>query len=120
MQAQKFCIDRFKHKVTHFKFSTGFENFYILKAVLDYLNPAANSHVYWGSNTNIDKIVSPDFVKRRSKRRLIVEDKFFLTLVSLRCAFPIECLSLPFILSSSRILTRWIEFLHSQLRILPT
>ena len=40
MQEQKFCIDRFKHNKTHFKFYTGFESFGIFEAVLDYLNPA--------------------------------------------------------------------------------
>ena len=42
MQEQKFCIDRFKHNTTHFKFYTGFESFDIFEAVLDYLNPAEN------------------------------------------------------------------------------
>ena len=40
IQEQKFCIDRFNNKP---------------KAALDYLNPAANSLVYWGSNTNTKK-----------------------------------------------------------------
>ena len=122
MQEQKFCIDRFKHNTTHFKFRTGFESFNIFKAVLDYLNPAGNSSVYWVSNTNIEKKVSPDFVKRGSKRTMTVEEEFFLTLVHLRCDFPIEDLSVRFNLSSvsiSRILITWIGLLHSPLRMLP-
>ena len=118
----KFYIDRFKHNTTALKFYTGFESFDTFKAVLDYLNPAANSLVYWGSNTNIEKIVSTDFVKRRSKRIMTVEEEFFLTLVRLRCAPPTEHLTVSFNLSSSsisRILITWIDFLHSQLGILP-
>ena len=46
MQDQNFCIDRFKHNKTHFKFYIGFESFYIFKAVLDHLNPSVNSQVY--------------------------------------------------------------------------
>ena len=84
IQEQKFCIDRFKHNTTHFMFYTGgFESFYIFNAVLEYLNPTAISLVYWGSKTNIEKIVSPDFVKRGSKRTMTVEEEFFLTLASL-------------------------------------
>ena len=49
MQDQNFYIDRFKHNTTYFKFYIGFESFYIFKAVLDHLNPAANSQVYWRS-----------------------------------------------------------------------
>ena len=94
LQEQKFCIDTFKHNTTHFSFYTGFESFDVFNAVLDYLNPAANSLVYWGSKTNIEKIVSPDFVKRGSKRTMTVEEEFFLTLVHLRCAFPIGNLSI--------------------------
>ena len=42
MQEQIFCIYRFTHNKNHFKFYTRFERFDIFKAVLDYLNPAAN------------------------------------------------------------------------------
>ena len=118
----KFCIDRFKHNTTPLKFYTGFESFDTFKVVLDYLNPAANSLVYWGSNTNIEKIVSTDFVKQGSERVMTVEEEFFLTLVRLRCALPTEDLTVPFNLSSSsisRILITWIDFLHSQLGMLP-
>ena len=88
MRQQKFCIDRFNNK---------------LKAALDYLNPAANSLAYWGSNTNIKKIVSLDFVKRESKRTMTTEEELCLTLVRLRCVFPIEDLSVRFNLSLSSI-----------------
>ena len=121
MEEQKFRIDRSQHNTTDFKFYTGYESFGMFKAVLDYLNPAANSLVYWCSNTIIEKIVSLDFVKRGSKRTMAVEE-FFLTLVRLRCAFPIEDLSLQFNLSSSSIriiLITWIDILHFQLRMLP-
>ena len=117
----KFYIDRFKQNTTPLKFYTGFESFDTFKAVLDYLNPAANSLVYWGSNTNIEKIVSTDFVKRGSKRIMTVEEEFFLTLVRLRCALPTEDLNVPINLSSSsisRILITWIDFLHPQLGML--
>ena len=73
IDALKFCIDRFKHNTTPLKFYTGFESFDTFKAVLDYLNPAANLLAYWGSNINTEKIVSPDFVKRGSKRIMTVE-----------------------------------------------
>ena len=122
IDALKFCNERFKQNTTHLKFYTGFESFDTFKAVLDYLNPAANSLAYWGSNTNIAKIVSPDFRNRGSKRIMIVEEELSLTLVGLRCALPTEDLTAPFNLSSSsisRILITWIDFLHSQLGMLP-
>ena len=122
MQKQKLCIDRFKHNTTYLKFYTGFESFEIFKTFLDCLNPVANSLVYYGSNTNIEKIVSNDFVKRGSERTRTVEEEFFLTWVRLSCAFPVQDLSVRFNLSSSsisRILSTWIDFLHSPFRMLP-
>jgi len=122
IQAEKFTLDKFKHNEAHFKFYTGFETYDVFKAVLAYLQPAANSLIYWGSNTNIEKINSPEVLKRGSKRTLTADEEFFLTLVRLKCAFPIEDLSVRFHLSSSsisRIIITWIDFLHSQFRMLP-
>ena len=79
MQDQQFCIDRFKHNTTHFKFFNGFEIFDIVKAVLDYLNPSTNLIVYWVLNANIEKIFCPDFVKGGSKKTMTLEEEFFLT-----------------------------------------
>ena len=53
LNKSKFTMDRFKHSKLQFKFYTGFESYELFKAVLIYLEPAAHSLVYWGSNTNI-------------------------------------------------------------------
>lgn len=122
VQAETFNIDRFKHNKHHFKFYTGFENYEVFKIVLEYLQPAAKSLNYWGSNTNMKKMVSPDINKRGSKRAMSVEEEFFMTLVRLRCAFPVEDMAVRFNVSSSsvsRIFITWIDFLFTQLRLLP-
>ena len=53
---------------------------------------------------------------------MTTEKELFLTLVRLRCVFPIEDLRVRFNLSLSsisRIWITWIDFLHSQLGMLP-
>ena len=122
LEKSKFNIDRFKHNQAHFKFYTGFENYKMFQIVLEYLQPAAGSLIYWGSNTNIENKISSTVAKRGPPRTLSAEDEFFLVLVRLRCAFPIEDLSVRFDISTSnlsRILITWIDFLHAQVRMLP-
>ncbi|XP_057298372.1 uncharacterized protein LOC130629250 [Hydractinia symbiolongicarpus] len=117
IQGHKFTIDRFKHNEMHFRFYTGFESYKLFTVLLDYLKPGANSLIYWGSNTNMEKIISPDCIKKGRPRTLSVEEEFFLTLCRLRCGFPIEDMSVRFNLSTShisRILITWIDFLYSQ------
>ena len=94
----------------------------MFQIVLEYLQPAASSLIYWGSNTNIENKISSTVAKRGPPRTLSAEDEFFLVLVRLRCAFPIEDLSVRFDISTSnlsRILITWIDFLHAQVRMLP-
>ena len=55
LEESKFTVDRFKHNKAHFRFYTGFESYDLFKIVLEYLQPASDSLIYWGSNTNIDK-----------------------------------------------------------------
>ena len=120
LNSAKFSVDRFKHNEAHFKFYTGFETYDIFKVVLDYLQPAASKLVYWGSNTNIE--MTSDKNKSGRSRTLTTEEEFFLTLVRLRCGFPIEDMAVRFNMSTShisRILITWIDFLHSQFRMLP-
>ena len=75
---QKFTIDRFKNNEMHFKFYTGFESYKLFTVVLEYLKPGENSLIYSGSNTNMEKNKSPDFIKKRRSRMLSVEEEFFL------------------------------------------
>ncbi len=118
----KFSIDRFKHNQAQFKFYTGFDSYDLFRAVLDFLEPSASSLNYWGSNTNTDNKTDPNSLKRGPQRRLTAEEEFFLLLVRLRNAFPLEDLSIRFGISTShisRILITWIDFLHAQFRQLP-
>ena len=93
LTASKFSIDRFKYNQAHFKFYTGFKSYDLFKIVLEYLQPAASSLVYWGSNTNRNSKTSSKIGKRGKPRTLSLEEEFFLILVRLRCAFPLEDMS---------------------------
>ncbi|XP_047141135.1 uncharacterized protein LOC124816138 [Hydra vulgaris] len=78
--------------------------------------------IYYDSNTTADKETESEVKKRGRKRTLTPEKEFFMVLIRLKCAFPIEDLGVSFKLSTShvsRILITWIDFLHSQLRALP-
>lgn len=85
------------------------------------MEPAANKLVYWGSNTNMESKTSEEINKRGRSRTLNSEEEFFLVLVRLRCAFPLEDLAIRCNMSTShisRIIITWIDFLHSQFRML--
>ena len=103
VQNNKFAVDRFKHNEAHFKFYTGFESYDIFKIVLDYLQPAASKLVYWGSNTNMESKKTEDVNKRGRSRMLTAEEEFFMVLVRLRCAFPLEDLTIRYNMSTSHI-----------------
>ncbi|XP_057291809.1 uncharacterized protein LOC130614396 [Hydractinia symbiolongicarpus] len=117
----KFTVDRFKHNTAHFKFYTGFKSYQMFKLVLEYLQPAADSLIYWGSNTNIENTKTYNGKRGRS-RATTAETEFFMILIRLRCGFPIEDMAIRFNMSTSnvsRIFITWIDFLHTQLRVLP-
>ena len=121
LDQSKFTVDRFQHNKVHFKFYTGFESYEMFKVVLEYLKPAANSLIYWGSSSKVENTQS-NTGKRGCSRLTTPEEEFFMTLTRLRCAFPIEDLGIRFNMSTSnisRILVTWIDFLHTHLRILP-
>ena len=63
-----------------------FYNFYNYNFItlLDAFMPAAKCLVYYGSDTDADRLVSGKVEKRGSKRSLSLEQEFFLVLVSLR------------------------------------
>ena len=85
----KFTVDRFNHNNAHFKFYTGFESYDLFKLVLEYLQPAADSLIYCGSHTVIENTKS-SHGKRGRSRSTSAEVDFFMILIRLRCAFPIE------------------------------
>ena len=118
----KFTVDKFKRNTAHFKFYCGFDSYEMFKVMLEYLQPAASSLIYWGSNTNVDNTIDDNNIKRGRSRKLSPEEEFFMVLVRLRCAFPVEDLGIRFEMSTSnvsRIMITWIDFLHSQFRTLP-
>ena len=114
----KFTVDIFKHNNAHFKFYTGFDSYEMFKLVLEYLLPAGNSFIYWGSNTNVENTKTCDGKRGRS-RCTTAETEFFMILIRLRCGFHIEDMAVLFKMSSSNMLITWIDFLHTQLRALP-
>ncbi|XP_012564728.2 uncharacterized protein LOC105849002 [Hydra vulgaris] len=120
----QFTVERFKHNKEHFKFYTGFENFELFKVVMKFLEPEIYSLNYWGSMSTIaDNLSETSSSKTRGRSRILnVEEEFFMVLIRLRCAFPIEDLAIRFNISSSttsRILITWYDFLHIKFRSIP-
>ena len=121
LKMYKFTIDRFKHKNEQFKFYTGFPNYQLFTALLNFLKPAADQLYYWGNFKQENNIKETD-KKLGRPRMLSTEEEFFLVLVRLRGNYPLEDLSVRFNMSDSnvsRILITWYDFLHTQLRGLP-
>ncbi|XP_065662595.1 uncharacterized protein LOC136085234 [Hydra vulgaris] len=120
----QFTVERFKHNKEHFKFYTGFENFELFKVVMKFLEPEIYSLNYWGSMSTVaDDLSENSSSKTRGRSRILnVEEEFFMVLIRLRCAFPIEDLAIRFNISSSttsRILITWYDFLHIKFKSIP-
>ena len=54
LAASKFCIENVSKDDQLVTFYTGFQNYATLKPCYDYLGPAANNLMYWGSKENIE------------------------------------------------------------------
>ena len=85
--------------------------------------PAAKSLVYYGSNTDADRLVSGKVEKCGPKRSFSLEQEFFLVFVRLRLGLLEVDLATRAGLSQSqlsRIFITWIDFLHSKMRCYPS
>lgn len=117
-----FSIDRFKDDPSLMKFYTGFPDYDTFKIFFHYLGPAVNNLVYWGSNTNSEKIDTPYYKKHGRKRSTSPEQELFIVLARLRCGLLEEDIAVRCNMSVShvsRICITWIDFLHCRLRALP-
>ena len=106
-----FTIDRFKHNKAHFKFYTGFETYELFQVFFSYVKPE-HSLKYWGST---NKHYETSLVKKQGRGSIFNFEELFLTLIRLRCGFPVEDLAIRFNVSSStigRILITWLDYLH--------
>ena len=54
LAASKFCIENVSKDDQLVTFYTGFQNYVALKSCYDYLGPAANNLMYWGSKEKVD------------------------------------------------------------------
>ena len=80
----EFSFDRYKDDNKLFKFYTGLPDYETFKIVFDSFGPAVDALIYHNSNTNIEKLQSPEHIKRGRKKTLSPEQEFFLVLVRLR------------------------------------
>ena len=119
MEQQLFRMERFIGSDHDFRFYTGFPNYSTFKVFFDFLSPACNSLIYYGSSTGT---CSQQQKKRGKPRSISPGQELFMVLVRLRCGLLIEDLAHRYSLSSShvsRIWITWLAFLHQQLRMLP-
>ena len=119
---QHFSVECFKNNDNLFRFYTGVKDYETFKILLDFFMPAAKNLVYYGSKTDVERLIFDDVVKRGPKRSLSLEQEFFLVLVSLRLGLLGVDLATRAGMSQSqmsRIFITWIDFLHSRLRQYP-
>ena len=119
---KSFSVECFKNNDNLFRFYTGLQDYKTFKTLLDAFMPAAKSLVYYGSNTDADRLVSGKVEKCGPKRSLSLEQEFFLVLVRLRPGLLEVDLATRAGLSQSqlsRIFITWIDFLHFKMRCYP-
>lgn len=93
------------------RFYTGFVSYALFLAFFEFLGPAVNHLIYWGSKEGTRQ--------RHRVRKLDPKNQLFLALVKLRLNLKLTDLAFRFGLSASqtsRYLTTWICFLYRQLK----
>ena len=66
----EFSFDKYKDDIKLFKFYTGLPDFATFRIIFDLFGPATKALVYHNSNTNIEKLKSPEHKKCGRKRTL--------------------------------------------------
>ena len=120
-QADKctFRLERFIGSDHDFKSYTGFPDYATFSAFFDYLSPACDNLIYYGSNTSENPT---NQTKHGKPRSLSPEQELFMVLSRLRCGLLLEDVAHRFGLSTShvsRIWITWIAFLYQRLCALP-
>ena len=118
----QFSCDKCKHDSKIFRFYTGLPKYATCKIIFDSFGLAAAALVYHNSNTNVQKLQTPDHTKCGRKRSLSPEQEFFLVLVRLRLGLLEEDLAQRALISQqqwSRIWITWLDFFHCQMRSFP-
>ena len=119
---ESFSVDSFKDNPKLFRFYTGLPDYETFKIIFESFGAAVYSLVYIGSNTNAGKLESADYIKKGPKRRLSIEQEFFLVLVRLRLGLLEEDIAYRAGVSTShfsRIWITWLDFLHCKFRTYP-
>ena len=120
LQCGLFQLERFLGSDSDFRFYTGFPNYSSFKVFYDYLSPACEHLVYYGSNTAPQTQESQS--KCGKKRSMTAEQELFLVLVRLGLGLLLQDIAHRFNISTSqvsRIFKTWIVFLHQRLHALP-
>ena len=114
LTASKFCIENISKDDQLVTFYTGFPSYATLKSCYDYLGPAVNNLMYWGSKDR-------DAGHGRS-RTLSSFNEVFLVLVWLRLGLFERDLANRFNISVStvcRIFRTWIRFMYLRFKEIP-
>ena len=114
-----FRLERFIGSDHNFKFFSGFPDYATFSAFLDYLSPACDNLIYYGSKTS----ENPTNQTKHGKPRSLSPDQELLMVLSrLRYGLLLEDVTHRFGLSTShvsRIWITWIAFLYQRLHALP-
>ena len=117
LAASKFCIENVSKDDQLVTFYTGFQNYATLKSCYDYLGPAANNLMYWGSKEKVEG--------HGRSNALTSLNEFFLVLVRLRLGLFERDLANHFNISAStvcricRICRTWIRFMYLRFKEIP-
>ena len=117
---RQFSFSKIKDDPSAVKFYTGFPNASSFEAVLDYFEPKVSQMRYWRGS---QQAPLDDSTKSKTgkKRKLSIQDEFFLVLLRLKVGLFVHDISDRFDISPghfSKIFTTWINFLYHELPLL--
>ncbi|CAC5406095.1 unnamed protein product [Mytilus coruscus] len=123
-EGKRFTLDKTKDDNDAISFYTGFQNYGMFNSVFNYLEVKASRLQYWRgqSDTNSDfKQYQTRGKRPEPKRKLTLEEEFFMVLMRLKFGLFVRDLSEKFDISVgqfSKIFTTWINFLTAELPLL--
>ena len=121
-KAREFTYDKIKDDSSAVKFYTGFPNSASFEAVLRYFEPKIKNMHYWTGSKTLDKDTSlQKSSKPGRKRKLSLQQEFFMVLIRLKVGIFIQDIADRFDISPghfSKIFTTWINFLYHDLPLL--
>ncbi|XP_069109721.1 uncharacterized protein [Argopecten irradians] len=122
-ESNRFGLHKIKDDPNAMQFYTGFQNYGVFQSVFEYLEPKAKNLQYWRGTgeTSEPKLYQTHGGKPGRKRKLSLQDEFFMVLIRLKVGLFVHDIADRFEISQgqfSKIFTTWISFLNKELPLL--